>query len=87
MTTAKGCSRPLYSRAIFGPFAKFCQPQATFFGDDAAYLHGRVTTLVRDVDTADWDGKDTFISAKGDEVDAVFAAKQPVKDVSLAEGH
>jgi hypothetical protein len=44
----------------------------TFFGNDAAYLHGRVTALVRDVDPADWDGKDMFISTEGDEVDAAF---------------
>jgi hypothetical protein len=61
-------------RKIFGPFANFHQPQATFFGNDAAYLHGRVTALVRDVDPADWDGKDMFISAEGDEVDAAFDA-------------
>jgi hypothetical protein len=61
-------------RNIFGPFANFRQPQAIFFGNDAAYLHGRVTALVRDIDPADWDGKDMFISAEGDEADAAFDA-------------
>lgn len=61
-------------RKIFGPFANFRQPQATFFGNDAAYLHGRVTTLVRDVDPADWGSKDMFISAEGDEADTAFDA-------------
>jgi hypothetical protein len=37
-------------------------------------IYGRVTALVRDVDPADWDGKDMFISAEGDEVDTAFDA-------------
>jgi hypothetical protein len=61
-------------RKIFGPFANFRQPLAIFFGNDAAYLHGRVTELVRHVDPADWGGKDMFISVEGDEVDAAFDA-------------
>jgi len=61
-------------RKIFGPFANFRQPQVIFFGNDAAYLHSRVTALVRNVDPADWDGKDWFISAEGDEADAASDA-------------
>ena len=61
-------------RKIFGPFANFRQPQAFFMGNDAAYLHDRIIALVRDVDPADWWGRDTFISAEGDEVDAAFDA-------------
>lgn len=59
---------------IFGPFANFRQPEAFFMGNDAAYLHDRVIALVRDVDPVDWWGRDTFISAEGDEVDAAFDA-------------
>lgn len=71
---SEGLQQTAVFRKIFGPFANYRQPQATFFGDDAAYLHGRVTALVRDVDPADWDGKDMFISAEGDQVDAAFDA-------------
>ena len=49
-------------RKIFGPFANFWRPQATFFGNDAADLHARVTVLVRDVDPADWNEKDGICS-------------------------
>jgi hypothetical protein len=41
-------------RKIFGPFANFWRPQATFFGNDAASLHARVTELVRDFDPEYW---------------------------------
>jgi len=41
-------------RKIFGPIANFWRPQATFFGDDAADLHARVTALVRDIHPAYW---------------------------------
>jgi hypothetical protein len=68
-----GLQQTAVFRKIFGPFANFHQPQATFFGNDAAYLHGRVTALVRDVAPADWGGKDMFISAEGDKVEAAFA--------------
>lgn len=61
-------------RKIFGPLANFLRPQVVFFGNDAAYLHARVTALVRDVDPADWNDKDSFISAEGDEADASFEA-------------
>ena len=61
-------------RKIFGPFANFWRPKAFFLGSDAAYLHDRVTTLVRDVDPAEWDGEDVFISAEADEADAAYDA-------------
>ena len=71
-------SKELYQtavfRKIFGPFANFRKPQTTFFGNDAAYLHGRVTALVRNTDPVDWNGNDFFITAEGDEVDAAFDA-------------
>ena len=41
-------------RKIFGPFANFWRPQVTFFGSDAAFLHARVTELVRDFDPEYW---------------------------------
>ena len=63
----EGLQQTAVFRKIFGPFANFRQPQVIFFGNDAAYLHSRVTALVRNVDPADWDGKDWFISAEGDE--------------------
>jgi hypothetical protein len=72
--SSEGLQETAVFRKFFGPFANFWQPQATFFGNDAAYLHGRVTALVRDVDPADWDAKDMLISAEGDEVDARFGA-------------
>jgi hypothetical protein len=69
-----GLQQTAVFRKIFGPFANFWRPQATFFGNDAANLHGRVTALVRDVDPADWNVKDMLISAEGDEVAAAFDA-------------
>src|SRR6516164_7362528 len=41
-------------RKIVGPFANFWRPQATFVGSDAADLHARTTTLVRDFDPTYW---------------------------------
>jgi hypothetical protein len=41
-------------RKIFGPFANFWRPQATFFGSDATDLHSRATALVRDIDPGRW---------------------------------
>ena len=63
-------------RKRFGPLANFKRPQAFFLGDHAAYLHGRVTALVRDVDPANWPTSvtDIVITAEGDEVDAKFDA-------------
>jgi hypothetical protein len=63
-------------RQIFGPFANFYHPRAIFFGNDAPYLHGRVTELVRDVDPVEWDHKVhmNYIIAEGDEADAAFDA-------------
>jgi len=52
----------------------FADPRPIFYGDDAAYLPGRVTALVRDVDPAEWNDRDTFISAEGEEVGAAFEA-------------
>ena len=69
---SEGLQQTAVFRKIFGPFANFRQAQATFFGNDATYLHDRVTALVRDVDPADLDSKEMFISAEGDEVDAAF---------------
>ena len=71
-------SKELYQAAvfqkIFGPFANFHKPKATFFGRDSTYLHRRITTLVSDVDSADWDIEELFITVEGDEVDAAFEA-------------
>jgi hypothetical protein len=63
-------------RKILGPFANFWKPQAIFVGNDAAYLHGRVTALVRDVDPADWDDKEMFIDEVDDAFDAMIARLQ-----------
>jgi hypothetical protein len=71
---SKGLQEAAVFRKIFGPFADFGRPDAVFFGDDAAYLHRRVTALIQDVDPAEWNGKDLFISAEGDEADAAFEA-------------
>ena len=58
VSTVKSSRRGLHEtavfRKIFGPFANFWRPQATFFGSDGASLHARVTALVRDVDPIDW---------------------------------
>jgi hypothetical protein len=70
----KGLHETAVFRKIFGPFANFWQPRVVFFGSDAAHLHARVTALVRDVDPADWNDKDWFISAEGDEAAAAFEA-------------
>jgi hypothetical protein len=70
----EGLKQTAVFRKIFGPFANFWKPQAFFLGNDATYLHGRVTALVRDVDPADWDDKEMFISAEGDEADDAFDA-------------
>jgi hypothetical protein len=70
----KGLHEAAVFRKIFGPFANFWQPQVVFFGIDAAYLHARVTALVRDVDPADWNDKDCFIWAEGEEAGAAFEA-------------
>jgi hypothetical protein len=61
-------------RKIFGPFANFAKPQGLFLGEERDYLHAHVTTVVRDVDPADWDDKGFFISAEGDKADAAFEA-------------
>ena len=70
----RGLHEAAVFRKIFGPIANFWRPQAIFFGNDAAYLHARVTALVRDVDPAHWNDKDWFISAEADETDAAIAA-------------
>jgi hypothetical protein len=51
---SKGMHETAVFRKIFGPFASFWRPRATFFGSDGASLHARVTALVRDVDPIDW---------------------------------
>src|SRR3954470_1449907 len=71
-------SEELYQSAVFkkiiGPFANFPQPQATFFGNDAAYLHERVTDLMHNVEPSDWSGEKFSITAEGDEADATIRA-------------
>ena len=59
---SKGMHEAAVFRKIFGPFANFWRPRASFFGGDAASLHARVTALVRDVDPADWNEKDGIFS-------------------------
>ena len=53
-SSRRGVHETAVFRKIFGPFANFWQPQATFFGSDAASLHARVTELVRDFDPDYW---------------------------------
>jgi hypothetical protein len=50
----KGFHETAVFRKIFGPFANFWRPQATFFGEDAASLHANATELVRDFDPEYW---------------------------------
>lgn len=56
VSTVKGEKGPSFQtavfRKIFGPFTNFWRPQVVYFGNDAAYLHDRVTAIVRDNDQA-----------------------------------
>jgi len=86
--SSEGLHQTAVFRKLFGPFANFWRPQASFLGSDAAYLHARVTALVRDVDPAGWNDKDIFaFSAEGDEVYAMFDAARLMAAKASAGGH